>query len=361
MRWKLGLLFLVLAGNTVHSQRTENLVIITLDGMRWQEIFAGMDSAIAKNPEFNQDDSQYIFREYWQTTAQDRRKKLMPFLWTAIAGHGQIAGNREKGNHVNVVNPYWFSFPGYNEIFTGYPDSAINRNDHPANHNVTVLEFFNKQPALKGRVAAFGAWNAFDRIFNEQRAGFPVICAFDTAGGKNPNANEKLLNSMLRDSYRPWLEGECLDVFTHYSAMEWLKNKRPRVLYIAYGETDEWAHSGMYRSYLDAARQVDKWIAEIWQWIQQDPKYRNKTTLFITTDHGRGDFIKKEWTSHNNKIQGADQIWFAALGPGIPGKGELTTSEQFYQKQFAQSFARLMGLVYKARHPIAASLKDIGQ
>lgn len=66
------------------------------------------------------------------------------------------------------------------------------------------------------------------------------------------------------------------------------KNK-PRVLYIAYGETDEWAHAGQYRFYLDAAKQVDAWIKKIWEFVQTDPQYKNKTALLITVDHGRGD------------------------------------------------------------------------
>ena len=142
-----------------------------------------------------------------------------------------------------------------------------------------------------------------------------TINAFDSTCGTSLNQNEKRINRMRRDSYRPWLDAECLDVFTHYSAMEWLKTRKPRVLYIAYGETDEWAHSGMYRSYLDAARQTDQWIGELWNWLQSQPQYRNETTLFITTDHGRGDAIKKEWTSHNRQISGAGEIWFAAMGP----------------------------------------------
>jgi bisphosphoglycerate-independent phosphoglycerate mutase (AlkP superfamily) len=128
---------------------------------------------------------------------------------------------------------------------------------------------------------------------------------------------------MNKDAYRPFGEEECLDVFTHYAAFEHLKYRKPRVLYIAYGETDEWAHSGKYRSYLDAAHQVDQWLSQLWDYLQKDPFYKGKTALFITVDHGRGDVIKKEWTSHNNKIQDCDQIWFATLGPGIPAKGEI--------------------------------------
>ena len=337
--------------------RAKNLVIITLDGLRWQELFKGMDSALANNPDFNQDDSLYIYKQYWHPDPLERRKKLFPFIWSTVAKNGMLAGNREFDSRVDCSNPYWFSFPGYSEIFTGYADSAVNSNDHPPNANVNVLEHIHRQPGFMGKVVAFGAWHAFDRILNEKRAGFPVINAFDSTGGASPNQNEKLINRMRRDSYRPWLDAECLDVFTHYSAMEWLKTRKPRVLYIAYGETDEWAHSGMYRSYLDAARQTDQWIGELWNWLQSQPQYRNETTLFITTDHGRGDAIKKEWTSHNRQISGAGEIWFAAMGPGVRPRGEYKSHSVFYQAQFAQTFVQLLGLpMFNPAHPVASGL-----
>ena len=94
------------------------------------------------------------------------------------------------------------------------------------------------------------------------------------------------------------------------------------MLYISYGETDEWAHSGKYRSYLDAARLVDKWIKDIWTFVQSDPQYKNKTALFVTTDHGRGDINKKEWTDHGSGVADAFEIWFAAMGPNISPSGE---------------------------------------
>ena len=343
----------VLACLQLHAQRkTENLIIITTDGLRWQELFAGMDSAIANNARFHEGDSSYIFETYWDNDPGERRKKLLPFLWTTIAEQGQVYGNRNMGCNVNNANPYWFSYPGYSEIMTGFADTAINRNSYPANPHVTVLEYLNKQPKLRNRLAAFGAWNAFDRILNEERSGIPVFNAFDAFGGKSPTANEKLLNRLNKEAYKPWLADECLDVFTHHAAMEWLKIRKPKVLYIAYGETDEWAHSGKYRSYLDAARQVDQWIREIWDFVQKDPQYKNKTTLFITTDHGRGDKIKEEWTSHGSDIAGAGEIWLAVLGPDSPYRGELSGNIQLYQVQFAQTIAKLLGYTYEAKHPI---------
>jgi hypothetical protein len=356
---RLILLTSVLYNLGANAQQTQNIIIITTDGLRWQELFKGMDSAIANNSQYNQGDSGYIYKKYWDNEYAKGRKKLFPFLWGTVAANGQLYGNRDLGCKVNNANPYWFSYPGYSEIFCGYADTNINKNSYPANPNITVLEYFNRQPKWKGRVAAFGAWNAFDRILNEERSGIPVMSAFDLAGGKAPTANEKLINVMNKDAHRPFGEEECLDVFTHYAAMEYLKTKKPKVLYIAYGETDEWAHAGQYLYYLDAAHQVDAWIKEIWDYTQKDPQYRGKTSLFITTDHGRGDKKKDEWTSHNNKIEGADEIWFAVMGPDTPAQGEVKTEIQLYQQQFAQTIAKLPGYTYVANHPIAPEIMNV--
>lgn len=351
------IILFVLYINAGTAQTAENIIIITTDGFRWQEVFGGMDSAIANNKKFNQDDSAAIYKKYWSDNPLERRKKIMPFLWSIIEKNGQIYGNRNLGNKVDNANPYWFSYPGYNEIFTGYPDTAINSNSYKANPHTTLLEFLNKQPKYKNKVAAFGAWDAFDRIFNEARAKFPVYSAFDLFGGTKPTPAEKTINALAKDSYKPFGEAEVLDAFTHYGAMHYLQTKKPKVLYVAYGETDEWAHSGQYRDYLNASNQVDKWIQDIWNYVQSDPFYKNKTAIFITTDHGRGDAIKEEWTSHNNKIKDCYQIWMAALGPGIPAKGEIKVNQQLYQKQFAQTMAGILGLTFTAEHPVGEKIE----
>ncbi|ULQ55521.1 alkaline phosphatase family protein [Flavihumibacter rivuli] len=335
------------------QKKIENLILVTTDGLRWQEVFTGMDSALANDKSFNQGDSAGIYARYWDADPRQRRQKLMPFFWSVIAQKGQLYGNRQLGTKVNNANPHWFSYPGYSELLTGYGDEQINSNSFPPNPHTTLLEFLNRQPAYKNKVAVFGAWEAFDRIVNEKRSGIPVINAFDTVAGPKLSAAQQTINRMLLDSYRPFGNGECLDVFTHYAAMEHMKLQAPRVCFIAYGETDEWAHEGHYRDYLHAAHQVDKWIGDLWNWVQSDPRYRNKTAILITTDHGRGDAVKQEWTSHGSKIKGASETWFALLAPNLKAKGEVTKDMQVYQQQLAQTMARLLGLKYEASHPIA--------
>ncbi len=353
------ILFIILLFCSYHlqAQQTENLIIITTDGYRWQEVFGGMEKVIANDKGFNQGDSAYLFKTYWSEDAMERRKKLMPFFWSTIASHGQIYGNRLLGNNVDVSNPYKFSYPGYSEIMCGYVDTAINKNGYKANPNLTLLEFFNQQSRLKGNVLAFSAWETFNRILNEERSGIPVMAAYDEYGGKNPTSNQKLINNMLQNSHKEW-EEESMDMFTHFEAMEELKTKKPRVLYIAYGETDEWAHGRKYRFYLDAAKQVDAWIKEIWEYVQSDPQYKNKTTILFTTDHGRGTTVSGKWTSHGASVEDAEQIWFAIMGPNTPAMGEVKTQGQLYQKQFAQTLAKIMGYTFTAEHPVAEEIKS---
>ena len=341
------------------AQTAQNIIVVTTDGFRWQELFKGMDTAIANNNKFNQGDSSFIYKNFWAENEEERRKKIMPFFWTMIKEQGVIYGNRTQNNKVDVANPYRFSYPGYSEIMTGYPDTLVNSNSYKPNPHVTVLEFLNNQAALKGKVAAFGAWDAFDRILNEQRSGISVINAFDDCGGANPSVKEKLINEMRRNSYKPWGEAECLDVFTHYAAIEYLQKRKPRVLYIAYGETDEWAHAGQYKNYLNAARQVDGWIKDIWMWLQTDPQYAGKTTLLFTTDHGRGDTHKEQWTDHGADVPGTSEIFLAAIGSSIKMEGEVKKDQQLFQMQLAQTIAKIMGYHYKADHLIAPAVDDM--
>ena len=146
------------------------------------------------------------------------------------------------------------------------------------------------------------------------------------------------------------------DVFVQYAALDYLKKKAPRVCYISFGETDEWAHEGHYLDYLTAAHRVDKWLGELWYFIQHDPRYKNKTALIVTADHGRGDLDKKLWTSHKRSIPGSDQIWIALIGPGIAAAGESHAPLQLYQNQVAATIAELLGLHFTCEHAVAPSL-----
>ena len=336
--------------------KTENVIIVTLDGMRWQEVFSGADSALLNNKMYTRD-REPVARKFWDDDAVARRKKLFPFFWSVVESRGQLYGNRNKGNFVNNANPYWFSYPGYNEIFTGYPDTAVNSNDKVYNKNENVLEFINKQKGYKGKVAAFCTWDAFPFILNEPRSGVYVNADADSLNFKNDNLH--LINDWQFLTTRP--VGVRPDVITYIAGREYLKAYKPKVLYIAFDETDDFAHGGMYDQYLASAYAQDRMMEDLWNTVQSIPQYKNKTTLIVTCDHGRGDKNKDTWKDHGQKVAESNEIWMAVMGPDTKPMGEVTAGDQLYQKQIAATIASLLGITFKPAHPVAEPVKTILQ
>ncbi len=262
-------LFLALAVFAQH--KTENVVIVTLDGMRWQEVFGGADSVLINNETYAHDTAG-LKREFWKEDSLQRRQTLFPFLWSTIAQQGQLYGNRRFGNFMNTTNPYWFSYPGYNEIFTGYPDTAVNSNDKILNKNVNVLEFINGQKGYEGKVAAFSTWDVFPYILNAKRSGIYVNSDVDSLPFGSPQFN--IINQLQFLTAKPI--GVRPDVLTYMAAKEYLKEFKPKVLYIAFDETDDYAHGGEYNQYLKSAQAEDHMIKDLWTTLQSMPHTKTK-------------------------------------------------------------------------------------
>lgn len=310
-------------------------------------MFSGAVDSMMSDPRYVGDPAglQQLFSA---PTPEERREKLLPFFWNTVSKQGQIYGNRWAGNKVNCSNPHWFSYPGYSEILTGYADPGIRSNAKNPNPNVTVLEWINHLPGFEGRVAAFGSWDVIPFIVNEERSGIPVNSGFETASGDNLTQKELFLNELQSQIPSPW-SSVRLDAFTHGYALEYLKKKHPRVLFISYGETDDFAHDGRYDHYLKSAHQTDQFIAALWQFAQSDPVYKGKTTFLITTDHGRGDNPKATWRDHGSSTKGSDAIWIAVLGPDTPALGEVKKDMQYWQHQVARTAAAFLGLDYRSK------------
>jgi len=51
---------------------------------------------------------------------------------------------------------------------------------------------------------------------------------------------------------------EPIDALTFHTALEYWKARKPSVLFLSLGETDEWAHAGKYEEYVRAALQTCK-------------------------------------------------------------------------------------------------------
>lgn len=331
-------------------KRSENIIVVTMDGLRWQEVFGGADSLLSFDTAASYSTG-YVQKKFWEPTAVKRREKLLPFFWSTIASKGVLMGNRQYNNYFNNANPYWFSYPGYNEIFTGYPDTAVNSNDKIPNKNENVFEWLNKLPEYKGKTAVFGSWDVYASIFNEQRSGLLVNDGFRNVTGKLTE-KQQLFNQLQHQMPDLFHQGERLDVATFNMAFEYMKVNKPKLMYFGLGDTDEFAHAGQYEYYLDAAHKTDAWIKQLWDYIQSTPGYKDKTTLIITTDHGRGTAIGGKWRSHGTEIEGSNQMWLAAIGPSVPAQGESKQAMQQYQGQIAATIAAMLGKEFKPAHAV---------
>ena len=337
--------------------QSPNVVVVTLDGLRWQEIFNGADSIILNDKTYN-NDIDYVKSNFWSSGSKERRSKLTPFIWNTIANKGVVIGNRNFGANMNVSNKYQFSYPGYSEIFTGYADDSVNSNDKILNKNINVLEYINTIPAFKNKVAAFSTWDVFPYILNENRSKIYVNSDVDTLSFKEPTLT--MLNEMQFLTAKPI--NVRPDLLTYFTAKEYLKAYHPNLLYISFDETDDFAHSGMYDQYLKSLHAEDAMIANLWNTLQAIPQYKNNTTLIITCDHGRGGTGKSTWKNHGQEVKESSQIWFAAMGVGIAQKGEITQPVQLYQNQIASTVAKLMGVTFNeknAKHPVGEPLNSI--
>ena len=324
-----------------------NVVVVTIDGFRWQEVFGGADRAyFKKSSDGKPTDAE---RRFWRDDVAARRTALMPFFWNTIATRGVVFGDPSRQSRVHLTNGLWFSYPGYSEMLTGAADPRVDSNDKVPNPNVTVLEWLNGRPGFQGRVHAVGDWDVLPYILNVDRSKLPV-------GSMQPvpsprTERERAINDLTVDLPAYW-NGVVFDAPIMQAALESLRSRQPRVLYVMLGETDEWAHGGRYDMYLDAAFRSDRFIGRLWETIQSLPAYKDHTTLLLTTDHGRGA-TTTDWTDHGRDVPAAEQTWMAMIGPGsspagVREGGTVTTS------QLAATIAALVGEDYRAAFPKAA-------
>ncbi|XQW84142.1 alkaline phosphatase family protein [Thalassotalea piscium] len=331
-----------------------NLVLVTIDGLRWQEIFQGRQLDLIDNKTFTPHKNTLLTRLSTQSENQ-AKKILMPFIWNTIAQQGVLIGDRKNASNMSVSNDWYFSYPGYSEIFTGVTNPTLNSNNKVPNPEVSFLEWLANDKKY-AHVAAFGSWDVFPYILNTERSKLYVNAGFDKVTGDHLSPEINLLNELQDQVPSPW-HNVRLDAFTHRYALDYLKTHKPRVMSISYGETDDFAHDGRYDHYLAAAHRTDQFIQELWLTLQSMDQYKNNTNIIIVTDHGRGK-TTEDWQHHasatavksymkhldnfKDGIIGANHIWMAALGPDIKKLGVYKNDHEIYQSQIAATALTLL-------------------
>ncbi|MBL0110957.1 MAG: alkaline phosphatase family protein [Saprospiraceae bacterium] len=336
---QIKLLFLLF---TVFSSQTKaqkagttapNVIIIATDGLRWQELYLGLDQDIVAAT----GDTSQFFEQFNASDEFQSREKLFPFVWGTLSKHGRFFGNRKLDNKVDTRNFHRFSYPGYSEFLCGTFDPFVNSNKKILNRNVSILEDLNTMYNYRGRVAAFSSWEVFPYILNEPRSGILVNAGWEACPQGIVSKKMEKLN--YANQLAPAWKGETrFDDLTWQMALEYTRNNHPKALFISLDDTDHYGHKGDYGSYITAIHEFDQYLQDIWTLMQTDPFYKDNTYLIVTTDHGRGSTLGT-WAKHGFLPSRSGETWFLEVGPEIKPIGEVSEPIQLWQADIANRIA----------------------
>ena len=105
---------------------------------------------------------------------------------------------------------------------------------------------------------------------------------------------------------------------------------------------------------LDAYARSDRYLEQLWSWLQNEADYRNRTHILITTDHGRGR-TAADWRDHGAKVQGSDEVWVAFVAPTLMRRGPWRDHSPLTSSQFAATIAAWMGVDWSGERPSAGT------
>ncbi len=317
--------------------RTDRVVLVVIDGVRWQEVFFGVDPLLAAQAGLSGDE------EVGPT-------ELAPNLH-ALAQRGVALGG-PNGAPVLASGPNFVSLPGYTEILTGRP-SACQENDCPPHTRPTLLDDFGRAPprvagaALASQptnVAAVTSWEVLARA----SASDPEAAAISSgrSGGTNlgrftgDEIGTLLLGEGSRAPAWPGHDGYRPDRNTAEIALHHLRTARPRFMFLSLGDADELAHHGDYRGYLAAIRLADATLgriqAEVGGWGEEG----RHVTIAVTADHGRcADF-----GDHGRDCPESARSFLIAGGGKVPRRGVVDLHAPIYLRDIAPTLRTLAGI-----------------
>ena len=101
-----------------------------------------------------------------------------------------------------------------------------------------------------------------------------------------------------------------------------LSEDRPQLVMVNLKAVDRSGHYGEpgFKPYLEAVDAVDAPLVRLWDNLQQDPWYADRTVLIITTDHGRHRDTGEDedyWRNHGDWSAGDREGFAILIGPDI--------------------------------------------
>jgi len=326
------------------------VIIVAIDGVRWQDVFLGVEPELAED----------------QGLDRDMRlppERLIPNIHQRVIGQGAAIGAPNCGAPMTVLNRDYVSLPGYLEMLTGQATHCTT-NDCGATTIPTIAEAFRDELRVApGRIGFISSWDRLERAAAADPRGI-IVSAGRTRGHNHDLLRGSATLSELLDmgavvgpfpgggNYRP-------DAYTANLALHYLIEHRPRFLFVGLGDTDEWGHKDDYENYLQALRFADTFVGSLLTTLETMGPYGHGVTVIVTTDHGRAEDFK----DHGGKPEAA-RVWLGAVGAGVPRAGLLTSPTERHLADLVPTIRALMGLPAIAgdrRGTVLAELVEAGE
>ena len=269
--------------------RATHVVIVVIDGPRWSETWG-------------EETRQYI---------PHRAKELLPqaLLLTHFSNDGET-----------------LTTPGHTAITTGFYQDIDNGGNQFPDHPGIFQRWLRAHPDAEPT----DAW----LITSKDKLAVLSDCTDPEWKGKWVPANDcgkAGLGSAMRD-----------DAITLEHAEARLGSDHPHVALVHFRQPDSSGHANAWDDYLQAIRDTDADVAELWRFLQADPGFAGLTDLFITNDHGRHpDGTRDGFISHGDGCPGCRHIELLAMGPDIR-IGESAAARN--QTDLAVTVAAILGL-----------------
>jgi hypothetical protein len=289
----------ITGANTVDAaiqKAAPKIVLITIDGVRWQDIYNKHDSFSLDNDLSG--------------------RHVLPTIYREFIDNGIAVGNSTPAFTENMFH---VSQPGYLEIISGYSSRTCFNNYCKPNTSITLLNYFANDAAV------IASWETIAKTFDNSLAAV-------NAGRHIRSSKWDQLNLPNTDTLSDHFDNNEYrgDEGAYEAAMALLHKRQPEFLWISFGDTDEEAHAGDVNSYWLALNAVDVFILESMKLT--DPN----TVYIVCPDHGR---------SNNFRDHGMDaesgRVWILMAGAGIPKAGFVSYDRDVY---LADIMPTIMGL-----------------
>lgn len=293
----------------VRDRDESAVVLVVLDGVRWQDVFGGADPALAR-------------RHGLEPGPWSNPRELMPNLHRFVESDGVAVGAPGRGATMAATGPQFISLPGYLEIFGGKPDPTCDRNDCRTTPGRTLLDDVAAASG-PGDVAVVASWPNIARAASADVGDYAV-----TAGRRLASPQARL---RADDATSRWLDRGRVagawpgkgdyrpDAFTAQVALHYLESARPRFLFVGLGDADEYAHHDDYARYLESVHEADAFLGDLVRVLGRMGARGRHTTILVTADHGRAVDFK----DHGPQYPESGRVFLVAIGDDVrlPGAG----------------------------------------